>query len=90
MKGSRAGIPHPSCGQGQVWSSPWLPRERAQGPHTVLTTSILASCLICSPLIEQMRCRQRGPAGIDLIRGRHRYHTARQEARADTVRLPKP
>lgn len=54
----------------------------------MLTASILACCLICSPLIEQMRCRQRSSASIDLIRGRHRYHAARQEAQADTVRLP--
>lgn len=37
------------------------------------TPSILAWCLICSPLIEQMCCRQRGWAGSDLIRGAHRY-----------------
>lgn len=40
------------------------------------TASILACCLICSPLIEQMRCRQRGWASIDFIRGKHQYNGA--------------
>lgn len=83
------GIPHPSSLIHPSSSSrlgPWLPTE----PRAVLAASILARCLICSPLIEQTRCRQRGSASIDLIRGRHRYHTARQEAQADTVRLPEP
>lgn len=57
MKGSEMGILHPSSGL-----RPWLPRERLQEPRAALTASILARCLICSPLIEQMRCRQRGSA----------------------------
>lgn len=67
-RGERRGRPAPRAGAGGVQAEGRFGAGARRCPHfgcsspcelgAVFTTSILAWCLICSPLIEQMRCRQ--------------------------------